>query len=82
VVDDDDALMTVGQFEICEFIGDMFTGAAVSTDALVKTAQARGARPAVLDVLRHLDHSQYRQFADFVHDLAHLPRDVDPWGDR
>lgn len=75
----EDPAASVGQFDICECIGDLLQGQPVSTTELVETARARGARPAVLDTLRHLPHHHYEHFSDLIADLAHLPRAVDPW---
>jgi hypothetical protein len=75
----DGSVTAIGQFDICEFVGDLFGDPPVSTTSLVAAARARGARPAVLDALRHLDHSSYEQFSDLVADLAHLPSAIDHW---
>lgn len=69
----------VSQFDVIEFLGDLFHGQAVSRHTLVAVARARGARPAVIDVLRNLRHPSYRHCCDLLADVADLPSVFDPW---
>lgn len=69
----------VSQFDISEFLGDQFHGQAITRNTLIAVARARGARPAVLDVLRHLPHPAYRHCCDLIADVADLPSVFDPW---
>lgn len=71
--------MPVSRFDIGEFVGDLFIGPAVDRAVLVAAARERGARPAVLDVLRRLRRLRYEHLSDLMADLADLPAAFDPW---
>lgn len=71
--------MPVSQFDISEFLGDLFHGHAVTRKTLIAVARSRGARPAVVDVLRNLRHPAYRHCCDLMADVADLPAAFDPW---
>ena len=69
----------VSQFDVVEFIGDAFTHRSRRREELVELAWSRGARPAVLDQLRHLPARPYSSVADVTAGLRGLPTTVDPW---
>lgn len=69
----------VSQFDISEFLGDLFHGHAVTRTTLIAVARSRGARPAVVDVLRKLRHPAYQHCCDLMADVADLPPVFDPW---
>jgi hypothetical protein len=71
--------MTVSRFDVTEFIGDAFSSGPVAPGALVRVAERRGARPAVLDVLRRLPGESYARLDDVFDALPRLPDDTDPW---
>jgi hypothetical protein len=72
-------VIPVSQSDICEFLGDLFHGHAVTRNTLIAVARSRGARPAVVDVVRKLRHPAYRQCCDLMADVADLPAVFDPW---
>lgn len=71
--------MPVSQFDITEFLGDLLHGQPITRMTLIDAARTRGARPAVLDVIRNLRRPTYRRCSDLMADVAALPRDFDPW---
>ena len=71
--------MPVSRFDITEFIGDAFADGPTGAAALVRVAQDRGARPAVLNALRRLPRRSFERLDDVLDALPGLPVDADPW---
>jgi hypothetical protein len=71
--------MPVTRFEITELVGDVFDGASLSRDQLVTLAHRRGARSAVLLVLRRLPARRYAALPDLWRELPAIPDVHDPW---
>ena len=71
--------MPVTRFEIVELIGDAFRGPALNRRQLVQVASRRGARSAVLLVLRRLPDLRYASLADLWQALPDIPDVHDPW---
>jgi len=70
--------MPVTRYEISELIGDQFVTPA-SRDRLISVAARRGARAAVLVILRRLTDRSYRGLWDIWAE-APVPLDsFDPW---
>ena len=71
--------MPVSRFDITEFVGDAFADGPIGAATLVRVAQDRGARPAVLNTLRRLPHRSFERLDDLFDALPGLPVDADPW---
>ena len=71
--------MPVTRFEIAELIGDAFRGRELNRRQLVHVANRRGARSAVLLVLRRLPDLRYASLADLWQALPDVPDVHDPW---
>lgn len=71
--------MPVSRFDLTEFLGDLFADGAVPAVELLRVAQRRGARPAVLNTLRRLPDQHYEHLSDVFAALPALPDDADPW---
>lgn len=71
--------MSVSRFDLTEFVGDAFAHGPVRASALLRLAQARGARPAVLNTLRRLPDRRYAHLDDVFRALPAVPDDLDPW---
>jgi hypothetical protein len=70
--------MPVTRFEISELIGDQFVTPS-SRDELISVARRRGARGAVLVVLRRLTDRSYRGLWDVWLEAPVLLDSFDPW---
>ena len=70
--------MPVTRYEISELIGDQFVTPS-SRDELISVAQRRGARGAVLVILRRLTDRNYRGLWDIWADAPVLLDSFDPW---
>ena len=71
--------MTVSRFDIVEFVGDLFDRGPIEPHVLIFTARRRGARPAVLHVLRQLPARPYASLSELLAALPALPDEIDPW---
>ena len=71
--------MPVTRFEIAELVGDAFRGLTLNRRQLAQVARRRGARSAVLLVLRRLPDHRYASLADLWRALPHIPDVHDPW---
>ena len=71
--------MPVTRFDLTELLGDAFTAGPLPPNALLRIAQRRGARSAVLLTLRRLPARLYRHLDDVLHAIPDLPDEVDPW---
>ena len=71
--------MPVTRFEIADLIGDAFRGPALNRRQLAHVASRRGARSAVLLVLRRLPDLRYASLADLWQALPDIPDVHDPW---
>jgi hypothetical protein len=70
--------MPVTRYEISELIGDQFVTPS-PRDHLISVAARRGARSAVLLILRRLSDRNYRGLWDIWDEAAVLLDSFDPW---
>jgi hypothetical protein len=68
-------MKTVTRLEIADMVGDAFGPAGADRAAVLATATANGAHPAVLDKLRELPDRRFRSMRELWSHIPDVPID-------